>query len=121
LRVAIYQGTLRIDRGHPPAMLAIPYIDGIECGAPTAPWFRITDDARWSYRVVDADETRVGCGRDGATVTIRLQIAGQADVVLAALPWKPLPPTQVLTVDLTGKISVTPGIETGPGSDETSQ
>jgi len=61
-RIAIYQGTLRIDRGRPPPMRVVPYIGGVVCGAAVAPWFLITDDARWSYEVVvDPDGLRLGC------------------------------------------------------------
>jgi len=114
-RIAIYQGTLRIDRGRPPPMRVVPYIGGVVCGAAVAPWFLITDDARWSYEVVvDPDGLRLGCGRAGVDVTLRLQVAGQPDIDLATVPWEALPPTQILTVDLTGRIPTAPGDETGP-------
>jgi hypothetical protein len=95
-------------------MAITPIINGIECGEPVAPLFNPADDARWSYEVVaDSEELRPGCGRDGADVTLRLQIEGQPDIDISTSEWRPLPPVQILTVDLTGRIPVTPGSELG--------
>jgi len=112
-RIAIYQGTLRLDRGRPPAMVITPLIGGVACGDPVAPQFNPAD-AKWSYLVVvDSGELRAGCGRDGATVTLRLEVEGQPAIDIPAPAWKPLPPIQILTVDLTGRIPVSPGSELG--------
>lgn len=112
-RIAVYEGTLRLDRGRPPAMSITPLIDGVVCGDPVAPQFNPAD-VKWSYLVVvDSEELRPGCGHDGAAVSLRLEVQGQAAIDIAAPAWKPLPPIQILTVDLAGQIPVTPGSELG--------
>lgn len=99
--IAIYAGSMSLRPGDVPSPKLVPYIDGVVCGEGAVPYLSLQDHARWIYHVVvDPDGLRAGCGRDGAFVSLRLQIEGQPDIDIATVPWQPLPAVQVANVDL---------------------
>jgi hypothetical protein len=105
---AIYRGTFSLAAGFKsdlpgakPSLMVVPYIDNLACGEAAETGMNLVDHARFVYRVlVRPDEVQTGCGRDGASVVLRLQVEGGPTVEFATVPWQTLPVVQVPNVDL---------------------
>jgi hypothetical protein len=106
--IAIYRGSFSLVPGFKsglpgakPSLVVTPYIDGLACGDAVDAGVNLLDHARWVYQVVvDPEELRGGCGRDGASVVLQLQVEGGPSIDLATAPWQTLPVVQVPNVDL---------------------
>lgn len=103
---ATYYGELLID-GIPPAFKVLPYIDGKLCGDDLSA-MAVFGGKLTYHVVVDPDELRPGCGRDGADVTLRLQIDGRSDITLSTTQWTTGAAVRLPSVNLSGQIPTTP-------------
>lgn len=107
--VGRYGGNIRLDRSLRPERV-VAYVGDTVCGS--------TADLRGngeiaSYELVVAPEVAIpGCGRESASVTLRLEgITGDGepfDSYITTVPWLPGPPTLIPDVDLSGQIPGTP-------------
>jgi hypothetical protein len=80
-----------------------PYVGGVLCGADLTSG-GLAGQAAHFYVVVDSEELRPGCGRDGVDVELRLRIADETEIVIDTAPWKQQFGIQRPTVDLAGLI-----------------
>jgi hypothetical protein len=114
-RFAIYRGTFSLVggfRSRPNAdagLLVTPYVDGQRCGEAVPAGVYPQDHARFLYWVtVQPNELQAGCGREGASVVLRLQVEGGPSLDLATVPWQTLPVVPVPNVDLRRAIPAVP-------------
>lgn len=85
----------------------VPYIDGKVCGAQSNP---MQGNGQVGYLVVVMpDELQPGCGRDGATINLRLELmlAGRpVEVELQDVQWQPGSIVNLDLIDLSGRFIV---------------
>jgi len=106
--IAIYRGSFSLvpgfkplNPGSKPSLVVTPYIDGLACGDAVDAGVNLLDHARWAYQVVvGPEELRPGCGHDGASVVLQLQVEGGPNIDLATVPWQALPVVKVPNADL---------------------
>ena len=66
-------------------------------------------DTKWNYLVlVDPEEIRPGCGRDGAEIALILTVDGQPDIDLGTEVWHPGASVERPTIDLAGQVPTKP-------------
>ena len=108
---ARYYGEFRFNRSLMP-LRVVPYIDGEVCGAQMNPF---QGDGQVGYDVVvQPEELRSGCGREGVDVTFIVQFKDQPDFVLDVVPWQTGPMVKRPLVDLTGRIPVAAQVPSPP-------
>lgn len=105
---AQYTGVLQV-QGVPPLFKVVAYIDGTACGEDTVSM--IVPDTVLTYQIiVDPEELRPGCGRDGVDVTLQIEF-GTGDVALRSVigtaPWQ-MGPVALPNIDLPAGIPTTP-------------
>lgn len=101
---AQYYGKFRLNHGLPPRMRVYAFIDDVLCGEQISGGELYTD-GEWSYVVlVDPEELRPGCGRDGAEIELVLTVEGGSDIDLGTEVWHPGGSIERTTVDFTGQI-----------------
>ena len=86
-------------------MRVYAFIDDVLCGEQISGGELYTD-GEWSYVVlVDPEELRPGCGRDGAEIDLILTVEGQPDIDLGTELWHPGGSVERTTVDFTDQYS----------------
>lgn len=105
---AQYSGKLRLDPGLPPRMYVDAFIGGVLCGGPIYVGLLFEQMVVDYTVVVDPEELRTGCGREGVEVDLIMTVEGQPDVDLGHEVWRPGAFVERPTVDLSGRIPTRP-------------
>jgi hypothetical protein len=98
---ATYHGKLDAPGGLPWPFSVWPYVGGVLCGKDLSSGGISGQDA-YFYVVVDPEELRPGCGREGVDVELRLRIADGTEIAIDTVPWEPRVGIQHPTIDLAG-------------------
>lgn len=116
--VARYIGYIRFDAPFSETNISpqrvIPYIDDIVCGGQLNP---MQGNGEVGYEIaVMPEELKPGCGREGAVITLRLELmaAGTSIVVdLGQVPWQPGRRVELPAVDLASSAILQPTATAG--------
>jgi hypothetical protein len=117
---ARYYGEVRFDAPFTSSDIwprqVVPYIDGVVCGGQQDP---MQGNGQVGYVVVvTPEELKPGCGRDGAIITLRLEVmvAGTpVEIDLQDVTWQPGPIVQLGTIDIASSSLLPVPPTTAPG------
>lgn len=104
-QIGVYSGSLTVGSADVSSARVVPYVGDVVCGDEASGVIDPQQRARWVFKItVDSEDVRAGCGRLGADVTFRLENGNQPAVVIAVVPWQPLPPVELANVDVRSEL-----------------
>jgi hypothetical protein len=106
---ALISGTLQLDPGYMAHQRIRVTIGSTECGGGSAHGPDFPDSPGVYSATIYSEQMQVGCGRDGAMVTLVLEPEGMPAILLGTVPWVAMPLVVIgPTVDVRGMVPLTP-------------